>query len=77
MKFVELTEAQYQAFFDSYPNAHFWQSVEMAHMRADNGWKIEYVGIADNDEVTSCGISAFKGGLSRLSCLHDPARPAG
>lgn len=49
MKFVELTEAQYQAFFDSYPNAHFWQSVEMAHMRADNGWKIEYVGIADND----------------------------
>lgn len=51
MKFVELTEAQYQAFFDSYPNAHFWQSAEMAHMRADNGWKIEYVGIADNDEV--------------------------
>ena len=51
MQFVELTEKKYTDFFNNYPKANFWQSVEMAHMRQDKGWKIEYVGVEENDRI--------------------------
>ena len=37
MKLVELTQGQYERYFDQSPYANFWQSVEMANMRGGGG----------------------------------------
>lgn len=55
MKLVELTQGQYERYFDQSPYANFWQSVEMANMRGGgvNPWNIEYVGIIEKDELVA------------------------
>ena len=53
MELVELTQEQYERFFESSPYANFWQSVEMAHMReaGNDPWDVEYVGVRDDQTL--------------------------
>ncbi|MGX8850278.1 aminoacyltransferase [Amedibacillus sp. YH-ame10] len=51
MKFVELTQEEYQTYFISSKAHNFWQSIEMANMRAKKGWEIHYLGVKENEEI--------------------------
>ena len=60
MKFVEITEREFQKFYDSFEEKNFWQSASMAHFENDHGWKIHYVGLKEQDILKAAAILISK-----------------
>lgn len=51
MEFIQLTEEEYTVFWENHPLKTFLSAPEIGHLREKNGWKIEYVGVKEKDDV--------------------------
>ncbi len=56
MKFVELTEKEYQDFLNNYDGKTFLQSVEMSKVNKKIGNEIFYLGVKDKNEVIAASL---------------------
>ena len=43
MEFKTISENEFEEYSINHPNANFWQSVNMAHLREWNGWQSESI----------------------------------
>lgn len=56
LEFCELTEAEYQGFYDNRRQASFLQSVEMGKRRAVDGWTMRLLGVKREGEVVAATV---------------------
>ena len=53
MKFIKLTEKEYRNFWENHPLKTFLSAPEIGHLRKNNGWNLEYVGVKDNKSLVA------------------------
>ena len=53
MKFIKLTEKEYRSFWENHPLKTFLSAPEIGHLRKNNGWNLEYVGVKDNKSLVA------------------------
>lgn len=53
MEFTELTEDEYEKFWETHPLKTFLSAPEIGHLRKNNGWNLEYVGVKDNKSLVA------------------------
>ena len=53
MKFIKLTEDEYEKFWETHPLKTFLSAPEIGHLRKNNGWDLEYVGVKDNKSLVA------------------------
>ena len=51
MKFQELTEKEYQKFWENHPLKTFLSSIEISELRKKRNWETFYVGVKDNNKI--------------------------
>ena len=51
MKFTELTEEEYEKFWETHPLKTFLSAKEIGHLRKNNGWDLKYVGVKKDDSL--------------------------
>ena len=56
MKFVELTEEEFQNFSENHPLTSFHQTVEWGKLKEKNGWKYYMVGVKENDNIIAASL---------------------
>lgn len=56
MKFVKLTEEEFQLHADTHEMANFLQTVEMANLRKKRGWETEFVGVKDGETIVASAL---------------------
>lgn len=60
MEFIELQEQEFEQFALSHPLANFWQSSDMADMRALKGWKKTYVGVKEQGVIVAATMLSHR-----------------
>ena len=60
MEFKTISENEFEEYSINHPNANFWQSVNMAHLRECNGWQSEYVAVFEEDEILCAAMLSFR-----------------
>lgn len=53
MKFTELTEDEYEKFWETHPLKTFLAAPEIGHLRKNNGWDLKYVGIKKDKSLVA------------------------
>lgn len=53
MKFTELTEDEYEKFWETHPLKTFLSAPEIGHLRKNNGWDLKYVGIKKDKSLVA------------------------
>lgn len=53
MEFIKLTEKEYRNFWENHPLKTFLSAPEIGHLRKNNGWDLEYVGVKDNKSLVA------------------------
>ena len=53
MEFTELTEDEYEKIWETHPLKTFLSAPEIGHLRKNNGWNLEYVGVKDNKSLVA------------------------
>lgn len=53
MEFIKLTEKEYRNFWENHPLKTFLSAPEIGHLRKNNGWNLEYVGVKDNKSLVA------------------------
>lgn len=51
MEFTELTEEEYEKFWETHPLKTFLSAKEIGHLRKNNGWDLKYVGVKKDDSL--------------------------
>lgn len=51
MEFTELTEEEYEKFWETHPLKTFLSAPEIGHLREKNGWDLKYVGIKKDQSL--------------------------
>lgn len=51
MNFVQLTEKQYQKYWENHPLKTFLSAIEIAKLRKTNNWNVDYVGVKQDDNL--------------------------
>lgn len=51
MEFCHLTESEYQQFQQQHPYGNFMSAMESMHVKEDEGWKVELVGVKENGKI--------------------------
>ncbi|MDX8418372.1 MAG: peptidoglycan bridge formation glycyltransferase FemA/FemB family protein [Absicoccus sp.] len=51
MEFCHLTETEYQQFQQQHPYGNFMSAIESMHVKEDEGWKVEFVGVKENGKI--------------------------
>ena len=51
MEFQELTEKEYQKYWESHPLKTFLSAIEIAKLREKSGWEVFYVGVKDGKKI--------------------------
>lgn len=60
MEFKTISEQEFNTFSLNHPNANFWQSVNMAHLREWNGWKSDYVAVLDEGNIQAALMLSYR-----------------
>ena len=60
MVFENITENEYEKFWNIYKNRCFLSSIEIGHLREKNSWHISYVGLKNNNKIIACAMLLFK-----------------
>ena len=60
MVFENITENEYEKFWNIYDNKCFLSSIEIGHLREKNNWHISYVGLKENNKIIACAMLLFK-----------------
>ena len=53
MEFTELTEDEYEKFWETHPLKTFLSAPEIGHLREKNGWDLKYVGIKKDQSLVA------------------------
>ena len=56
MKFVILTEKEFEKYEGTFPNSYFYQTTNWAHLKENNAWKAHYTAIKEKDKVVGIGM---------------------
>lgn len=56
MKFQELTEKEYQKFWEKHPLKTFLSAVEIGKLREESGWKTHFVGVKEKEKVVAAAM---------------------
>lgn len=48
MEFVELTETEYETYWESHPLKTFLSAVEIGKLRQKRSWNVNYVGVKES-----------------------------
>ena len=51
MNFVELTEKEYQKYWENHPLKTFLSAVEIGKLRKKSNWNVDYVGVKDDKKI--------------------------
>ncbi len=51
MKFTQLTEKEYQEFWENHPLKTFLSAIEIGKLRKKSNWEVDYVGVKDQNKV--------------------------
>lgn len=65
MEFIELTEQEYVAYWETHPLKTFLSAIEIGKLRKKRSWNVNYVGVKDNNKI--CGAAML---LSRKNKLN-------
>ena len=60
MVFENITENEYEKFWNIYDNKCFLSSIEIGHLREKNNWHISYVGLKNNNKIIACAMLLSK-----------------
>ncbi len=60
MIFLEISEKEYEKFWNSYENRCFLSSIELGSLRKDKGWNVKYVGLKENTKLVACAMLLFR-----------------
>ncbi|MDD5865741.1 MAG: peptidoglycan bridge formation glycyltransferase FemA/FemB family protein [bacterium] len=60
MIFENITENEYEKFWNIYDKKCFLSSIEIGHLREKNNWHISYVGLKENNKIIACAMLLFK-----------------
>lgn len=60
MIFENITENEYEKFWNIYKNRCFLSSIEIGHLREKNDWHISYVGLKENNKIIACAMLLSK-----------------
>ena len=60
MVFENITENEYEKFWNIYKNRCFLSSIEIGHLREKNNWHISYVGLKNNNKIIACAMLLSK-----------------
>ena len=56
MKFQELTEKEYQKFWENHPLKTFLSSIEISKLREKRNWETMYVGVKENNKIIAASM---------------------
>lgn len=72
MKFVELTEEEFQNFSENHPLTSFHQTVEWGKLKEKNGWKYYMVGVKENDNIIAASLLLEKKLFLKCNLVYAP-----
>lgn len=75
MKFIELTEEQFQEEQDKYPLSTFYQTISWANIKNITGWEKYYVGITQNDKIIAICLLLAKKTFLNQKLFYAPRGP--
>lgn len=55
-QFIELSEAEFNLFSTHHPKENYLQTVEMAHLLKIRGWKVNYVGLKNDEQIIAAAM---------------------
>lgn len=67
MKFVELSDAEFEKFEQKQTCGNFFQSVERKKLRKVMGWDVHLFGLKTGDEIKAAGLVMIKNGTARVA----------
>ena len=56
MEFVELSEKEYQKYWETHPLKSFLSSPEIGKLRKKNGWNVVYLGLKENNNLVAATL---------------------
>lgn len=56
MEFLELSEKEYQEFYNSYENSNFMQSLELGNLKKEYGYVVRLVGVRENNKIIAASL---------------------
>ena len=56
MNFVELTEKEYQKYWENHPLKTFLSAIEIGKLRQKSGWNVYYVGVKENNKIIAAAM---------------------
>ena len=57
MEFCTLTEKEFRSFLEKSPERTFLQTPEIGKLREKSGWKVEYLGVKDDNTGESFEVT--------------------
>lgn len=72
MKFVELTEEEFQNFSETHPLTSFHQTIEWGKLKEKNGWKYYMVGVKENDSIIAASLLLEKKLFLEYNLVYAP-----
>lgn len=56
MNFVQLSEKEYQKYWETHPLKTFLSAIEIGKLRRKSNWDISYVGVKDNNKIVAAAM---------------------
>ncbi len=75
MNFITLEPEQFRKFADKYPDKSFYQTPEIANLRAENGWTPYYFGVEENGKIKAASMVVAKPAFLGKSIYYAPGGP--
>jgi peptidoglycan pentaglycine glycine transferase (the second and third glycine) len=75
MNFIALTPQEFQEFADKSSYKSFYQTVEIAKYREQNGWTIYYFGVEENGQIIASSLVTAKPSFLGKSVFYAPGGP--
>lgn len=75
MEFVTLEKEDFRKFANQNPEKSFYQTPEIADLRASNGWIPYYFGVTENDKIIAASLIVAKPAFLGKSIFYAPGGP--
>ena len=75
MNFITLEPEQFRKFASKYPDKSFYQTPEIANVRAENGWIPYYFGVEENGKIKAASLVVAKPTFLGKSIYYVPGGP--
>ncbi|MBO7664560.1 peptidoglycan bridge formation glycyltransferase FemA/FemB family protein [Candidatus Saccharibacteria bacterium] len=75
MNFALIEPEKFRKFAEKYPNRSFYQTPEIAELRAENGWVPYYFGVKEGDKIIAASLVVAKSAFLGKSIYYAPGGP--